>query len=136
MASEADLGNINFSTLIGANELRLILQARNSQLQAIEKAKAESLQQNHEIDILKQEIEQQMKNEQPNMIVMQERMVKQECEKLRIKYEAEKEQLHKDLLNRVEKVLKLEMQLDEVKDAYKQLENSISRDDLKFKQKA
>ena len=28
------------------------------------------------------------------------------------------------------------MQLDEVKDAYKQLENSISRDDLKFKQKA
>ena len=67
---------------------------------------------------------------------MQERMVKQECEKLKTKYEAEKEQLHKDLLNRVEKVLKLEMQLDEVKDAYKQLENSISRDDLKFKQKA
>ena len=53
------------------------------------------------------------------MIQMQERMVKQECEKLKVKYEAEKEQLHKDLLNRVEKVLKLEMQLDEVKDAYK-----------------
>ena len=85
---------------------------------------------------MKEDIEQQLKKEQPNMIQMQERMVKQECEKLRVKYEAEKEQLHKDLLNRVEKVLKLEMQLDEVKDAYKQLENSISRDDLKFKQKA
>lgn len=63
MASEADLSNINFSTLIGPNELRLILAARNSQLQAIEKAKAETLEQNHEIDILKQEIEQQMKKE-------------------------------------------------------------------------
>ena len=28
------------------------------------------------------------------------------------------------------------MQLDEAKDAYRQLENSISREDLKFKQKA
>ena len=37
------------------------------------------------------------------------------------------------MYNRVEKVLKLEMQLDEVKDAYKQLENTISREDLKFK---
>jgi hypothetical protein len=44
--------------------------------------------------------------------------------------------MEKDLGNRVEKVLKLEMQLDESKDAYKQLESSISREDLKFKQKA
>jgi hypothetical protein len=48
----------------------------------------------------------------------------------------EREQVQKDLLNRVEKVLKLEMQLDEAKDAYRQLESSFSRDDLKFKQKA
>ena len=39
-------------------------------------------------------------------------------------------------MNRVEKVLKLEMQLDEAKDAYKQLEKSISKEDLQFKQKA
>jgi hypothetical protein len=51
-------------------------------------------------------------------------------------FDEEREQLRKDLLNRVEKVLKLEMQLDEVKDAYKQLENTISREDLKFKQRA
>lgn len=44
--------------------------------------------------------------------------------------------LQRDLHNRVEKVLKLEMQLDESKDAYRNLEASISRDDLKFKQKA
>lgn len=119
MASESDLNNVNFSTLIGAHELRAILTARNSQLQAIEKARAETLNANHENDVLKQEMEQQLKQEAPNMVVMQERMLKQETEKLRVKYEAEKEQLHKDLLNRVEKVLKLEMQLDEVKDAYK-----------------
>jgi kinesin family protein 5 len=45
-------------------------------------------------------------------------------------------QLEKDLHNRIDKVIKLELQLEEVKDAYKSLEHSISRDDLKFKQKA
>ena len=44
--------------------------------------------------------------------------------------------MQKDLGNRIEKVLRLEMQLDEVKDSYRQLENSMSRDDIKFKQKA
>lgn len=96
----------------------------------------DALEQNKEIEHLKQDIEKQLKKEQPDVVQFQERLIKQECDKLKNKYEAEKEQLHKDLLNRVEKVLKLEMQLDEVKDAYKQLENSISRDDLKFKQKA
>lgn len=41
-----------------------------------------------------------------------------------------------DLANRVEKVLQLEELLDESKDKYRQLENSISREDLQFKQKA
>jgi len=62
--------------------------------------------------------------------------VKQALEAQQKKFEGEREQVQKDLLNRVEKVLKLEMQLDEAKDAYRQLENSISREDLKFKQKA
>ena len=53
MASEADLNNINFSTLIGANELRLILNARNNQLKAIEKCKANCLEQSQEIDVLR-----------------------------------------------------------------------------------
>ena len=136
MASEFDLNSINFSTLVSANDLRQVLHIRNKQLHMIKKAEMDSLEQSKEIDQLKQAFEQHLKKEQPNMIQMQERLIKQECDKLKTKYEAEKERLHKDLLNRVEKVLKLEMQLDEVKDAYKQLENSISRDDLKFKQKA
>ena len=35
----------------------------------------------------------------------------------------------KDLENRVEKVLKLEMELDEVKDAYRALESGLSREE-------
>ena len=46
------------------------------------------------------------------------------------------EQVQQDLANRIDKVIKLELQLEEVKEAYKQLEHSISKDDLKFKQKA
>jgi kinesin family protein 5 len=42
----------------------------------------------------------------------------------------------KDLQNRVSKVLELEMELDEVKDAYRQLEQSLSRDEQQYKQKA
>lgn len=63
-------------------------------------------------------------------------MVHQAIEEQKREFDNEREQVQKDLLNRVEKVLKLEMQLDESKDAYRSLEASISRDDLKFKQKA
>jgi kinesin family protein 5 len=42
----------------------------------------------------------------------------------------------KDLQNRVEKVLKLEVELDEVKDAYRALESSLSKEDQQFKNRA
>ncbi len=42
----------------------------------------------------------------------------------------------KDLQNRVEKVLRLEMELDEVKDAYRQLESSLSQGEQQYKQRA
>ena len=35
----------------------------------------------------------------------------------------------KDLQNRVEKVLRLEMELDEIKEAYRGLEQSLSKDE-------
>ena len=46
------------------------------------------------------------------------------------------EQTYKDMAYKIDKSIQLQIQLDEVKDAYKSLEHSISRDDLKFKQKA
>ena len=45
--------------------------------------------------------------------------MKQELEQQKKQFDNEKDQLQKDLLNRVDKVLKLEMQLDEVKDSYR-----------------
>lgn len=63
-------------------------------------------------------------------------MVAQATEELKKSHEKEMEQRNNDLNNRVNKVLKLEIQLDESKDAYRQLEQSISKEDLKFKQKA
>ena len=89
-----------------------------------------------EIDDLKITLEKELTKEQPNIKEITDRIVKQELEAQKREFDKEREQVQKDLLNRVEKVLKLEMQLDESKDAYKQLENSISREDLKFKQKA
>lgn len=50
MASESDLNNINFSTLIGANDLRLVLMSRNKQLHQIKKAEMDALEQNKEIE--------------------------------------------------------------------------------------
>lgn len=85
---------------------------------------------------LKTTLEKELTKEQPNIKDITDRIVKQELEAQRREFEEQKDQLQKDLHNRVEKVLKLEMQLDEQKDAYRQLENSISREDLKFKQKA
>ena len=63
MAEDNDLNSINFSTLIGANDLRLVLLARNKQLQQITKAEKDALEQQKEIDQLKQAIEQQLKKE-------------------------------------------------------------------------
>jgi hypothetical protein len=60
-------------------------------------------------------------------------MVKQSLESQKRDFDNEREVVQRDLHNRVEKVLKLEMQLDESKDAYRNLEASISREDLKFK---
>lgn len=44
MASESDLNNINFSALIGANDLRLVLMNRNKQLHQIKKAEMDALE--------------------------------------------------------------------------------------------
>lgn len=70
-------------------------------------------------------------------------MVKDETTKLnktfdreRKQFDNERDQLLRDLQNRVEKVLKLEMQLDEVKDAYRVLEASMSKEDKQFKHRA
>ena len=49
-------------------------------------------------------------------------MVNQALEEEKQKFQVKQNQLESDLQNRVEKVLKLEMELDETREAYKSLE--------------
>ena len=77
-----------------------------------------------------------MQKEQPDIEKITKRVVMQELDSQKKEFDVIRNQLEKDLHNRIDKVIKLELQLEEVKDAYKSLEHSISRDDLKFKQKA
>jgi hypothetical protein len=50
---------------------------------------------------------------------MAEQLAKDRVKQVTNRYEHEREQTVRDLQNRVEKVLQLEMELDEVKDAYR-----------------
>lgn len=77
-----------------------------------------------------------MEKEMPNIEEITAKLVKEKVDEERKKFEYEREQMIKDLQNRVEKVLRLEMELDEVKDAYRSLESSLSRDEQQYKQRA
>ena len=70
-----------------------------------------------------------MEKEAPNIKEITERMAKERVDEVTRKFEGERDQMIRDLQNRVEKVLKLEMELDEVKDAYRALESTLSRDE-------
>ena len=62
-----------------------------------------------------------------------EKVAQERIREVTQRYEHEREQTVRDLQNRVEKVLMLEMELDEVKDAYRQLESNLSRDEQQYK---
>jgi len=105
-------------------------------LEDIKKFEAENIHYKSEIDGLKTTLNNELQKEQPDIDKITQRIVKQEIESQKKEFDVIRNQLEKDLHNRIDKVIKLELQLEEVKDAYKSLEHSISRDDLKFKQKA
>lgn len=65
----------------------------------------------------------------PNIEEITQKIVKEKLDEEKRRFDYEREQMIRDLQNRVEKVLKLEMELDEVKDAYRALESSLSRDE-------
>lgn len=67
---------------------------------------------------------------------MAEVLAKERVKQITSKYEQEIKQKDKDLMDRVERVLQLMMELDEVKDAYRQLESNLSREDQQYKQQA
>lgn len=125
-----------FSTLINPHDVKEILKNHNEMLAEMKKIEENAQQQKSEIDNLKTTLNNELQKEQPDIDKITQRIVKQELDVQKKEFDVIRGQLEKDLHNRIDKVIKLELQLEEVKDAYKSLEHSISRDDLKFKQKA
>ena len=125
-----------FSTLINPHDIKEILKNHNDMLKDIKKFEDSSISFKKEIDSLKTTLNNELQKEQPDIDKITQRIVKQELDAQKQEFDIIRGQLEKDLHNRIDKVIKLELQLEEVKDAYKSLEHSISRDDLKFKQKA
>jgi hypothetical protein len=75
------------------------------------------------------ELKRALEREVPDLEEVTGRLVSERLAEATRKFEYEREQMIRDLQNRVEKVLRLEMELDEVKDAYRTLESSLSRDE-------
>jgi len=63
------------------------------------------------------------------------KMVAEQLEVVHEKYRKEKEEMEGYLQSKIDKNLKLELQLDEIKDAYRSLESTMSTGDKTFKQK-
>lgn len=110
---------VSFSALFNPTELRGLIHSHNDLFSQLLKFETQAKSYKSEIDGLKQTLDKELTKEQPNIKEITDRIVKQELDSQKKEFEVEKEQLQKDLLNRVEKVLKLEMQLDESKDAYR-----------------
>ncbi len=71
---------------------------------------------------LAEELNEVRKKEVPNIEELIEKISKERLEKERKKWEHERDQITKDLQNRVDKVVQLEMDLGDMKDAYRTLE--------------
>jgi len=72
----------------------------------------------------------------PNVEEIAKKMADERVDKITREFQEERNRRDDDLQNRVEKVLKLEMELDEVKDAYRQLEASMSKEDQHYKNRS
>ena len=68
-----------------------------------------------------------------NAIVLKQ--VAEQTEILNEKHRKEKDEMNGYLQSKIDKNLKLELQLDEIKDAYRSLESTMSTGDKTFKQK-
>lgn len=127
---------VNFSVLMSPLQLRDVLESRNALILSLAKKDQDAAQKLTEIADLKSTLEHELSKAQPNIKEIVDKQVSQAVETERREFDKERQMLHSDLQNRVDKVLKLEMQLDEMRDGYKQLESTISKDDLKYMRKA
>lgn len=89
----------------------------------------------HEFTALKEELSAQLAKKQPDMRDITDRLIAEALDSQATKFDNERLQMQNFLHQKIEQNLRLEMQLDEIKDAYRSLELSMTNEDLSYKQK-
>ena len=127
------------SFLLEAEDMRAILIHKNQILEAQRKQAEEAQNQVKSMEEERNEIREKLAVElnkeeiDINAIVLKQ--VAEQTEILNEKHRKEKEEMNGYLQSKIDKNLKLELQLDEIKDAYRSLESTMSTGDKTFKQK-
>ena len=134
---DAILGKQSF--LLEAEDMRAILIHKNQILEAQRKQAEEAQNQVKSMEEERNEIREKLAVElnkeeiDINAIVLKQ--VAEQTEILNEKHRKEKDEMNGYLQSKIDKNLKLELQLDEIKDAYRSLESTMSTGDKTFKQK-
>mmetsp|Transcript_11774 Transcript_11774/g.15999 ORF Transcript_11774/g.15999 Transcript_11774/m.15999 type:complete len:107 (-) Transcript_11774:647-967(-) len=98
----------------------------------VETAKAATLE---ERDELRRQLAEQLAKGDINIEEITTKIVAEKMAAANATFERERNQMNSFLQQKIERNLQLEVQLDEIKDAYRALEASLSKDDKSFKSK-
>ena len=134
---DAILGKQSF--LLEAEDMRSILIHKNQILEA-QKEQAEEAQNQvksmeEERNEIREKLAVELNKEEIDINAIVLKQVAEQTEILNEKHRKEKEEMNGYLQSKIDKNLKLELQLDEIKDAYRSLESTMSTGDKTFKQK-
>lgn len=89
-----------------------------------------------QVQQLAQELKLERSREVPNIEELTEKVAAERLEHARRKWEHERDQMTRDLQNRVDKVVQLEMENGDLKDAYRALESCLTREEQQYKQRS
>ena len=87
------------------------------------------------IDSLSEELRGAVEESNPNIKAITKKLADEIVMKAQTKWDDEKEQIIKDLENRVSKVVELEMALDESEERFRRLENNMNQGDVTLRKK-
>ncbi len=120
---------IQFGVMLPPREIKEVVGCMNLVKQRVSDQAKENETLSERVDHLKKSLQQELEKEVPNIDEITEQIASQRVEEVRRQFLIEKEQQTRDLQDRVEKVIGLELELDELRDAYRQLEGSMSKED-------
>lgn len=84
----------------------------------------------HKVESLSEELRGAVEENNPNIQAITKKLADEIITKAQAKWDDEKEQIIKDLENRVSKVVELEMALDESEERFRRLENNMNQGDV------